>query len=79
MRRVKQLMDWVHGGDYDRILGGHYPRRGESDLRGDADKASEYYVNKMWNIYRDASEGAQGFREKVDGWLKRDGETEEPR
>ena len=71
--------------DYDRILGGQYPRRGESDLRADTDKASEYYVNKMWNIYRDASEATQGFREKVDGWLNRDAETdgteepEEPR
>ncbi|HKD94139.1 MAG TPA: M48 family metallopeptidase [Gaiellaceae bacterium] len=78
VRRVQQLMDWVHGGDYDRILGGHYPRRGESDLRGDADKASEYYVDKMWNLYRDASDATQGFREKVDGWLKRDAQTEEP-
>src|SRR5215470_8588700 len=78
VRRVQQLMEWVHGGDYDRILGGHYPRRGESDLRGDTDKASEYYVNKMWNIYRDASDATQGFRDKVDGWLKRDEETEEP-
>jgi Zn-dependent protease with chaperone function len=77
VRRVQQLMEWVRGGDYDRILGGHYPRRGESDLRGDTDKASEYYVNKMWNIYRDASDATQGFRDKVDGWLKRDGETEE--
>jgi len=56
VRRVQQLMEWVRGGDYDRILGGQYPRRGESDLRGDTDKASEYYVNKMWNVYRDASE-----------------------
>ncbi len=78
VRRVQQLMEWVRGGDYDRILGGQYPRRGESDLRGDADKASEYYVNKMWNIYRDASDATQGFRDKVDGWLKRDGDTEEP-
>jgi Zn-dependent protease with chaperone function len=77
VRRVQQLTEWVHGGDYDRILGGHYPRRGESDLRGDADKASEYYVNKMWNLYRDASEGAQTLRDKVDGWLKRDPEPEE--
>ena len=78
VRRVQQLMEWVRGGDYDRILGGQYPRRDESDLRGDADKASEYYVNKMWNIYRDASDATQGLREKVDGWLKRDAETEEP-
>ena len=72
VRRVQQLMEWVHSGDYDRILGGQYPRRGESDLRGDTEKASEYYVNKMWNIYRDASDATQGFRDKVDGWLKRD-------
>lgn len=78
VRRVQQLMEWVHGGDYDRILGGQYPRRGESDLRGDTDKASEYYVNKMWNIYRDASDATQGFRDKVDGWLKRDAGTPGP-
>jgi hypothetical protein len=78
VRRVQQLMEWVRGGDYDRILGGQYPRRGESDLRGDTDKASEYYVNKMWNIYRDASDASQGLRDKVDGWLKRDAEPEEP-
>lgn len=78
VRRVQQLMEWVHGGDYDRILGGHYPRRGDSDLRADADKASEYYVNRLWNIYRDASESAQGLWDKLDGWLKRDGDGAEP-
>jgi Zn-dependent protease with chaperone function len=78
VRRVQQLMEWVRGGDYDRILGGQYPRRGESDLRDDADKASEYYVNKMWNIYRDASDATQGLLDKLDGWLRRDEETGEP-
>jgi Zn-dependent protease with chaperone function len=78
VRRVQQLMEWVRGGDYDRILGGQYPRRGESDLRTDADKASEYYVNKMWNIYRDAGDATQGFRDKMDSWRKRDEETAEP-
>ena len=76
VRRVQQLMEWVRGGDYDRILGGHYPRRGETDLRGDTDKASEYYVNKMWSIYRDASDSTQGLRDKIDEWLKRDGNAE---
>jgi Zn-dependent protease with chaperone function len=79
VRRVRELTEWVRGGDYDRILGGHYPRRGEGDLRADADTASEYYVNRLWSIYRDASEGAQGLRGRVDGWLKRDEESEEPR
>ena len=78
VRRVRELMDWVRGGDYDRILGGHYPRRGESDIQADADAASEHYVNRIWNIYRDASEGAQNLRDRLDGWLKRDEEAGEP-
>jgi hypothetical protein len=72
VRRVRELTEWVRGGDYDRILGGHYVRRGAEDLQADTDAASEYYVNRLWNIYRDASESAQGLRDKVDGWLKRD-------
>lgn len=72
VRRVRELMAWVRGGDYDRILGGHYPRRGEGDLQGDADKASEHYVNRFWEIYRDANEGAHGLLDKLEGWLRRD-------
>jgi hypothetical protein len=29
-------------------------------------------VNRLWNIYREASEGAQGLRDRVDEWLRRD-------
>src|SRR5579884_1110300 len=29
VRRVKELMDWVAGGDYDRVRGGQYVRRGQ--------------------------------------------------
>jgi Zn-dependent protease with chaperone function len=72
VRRVRELTDWVRGGDYDRILGGNYPRRGENDFQADTDTASEYYVNRLWNIYREASEGAQGLRDRVDEWLRRD-------
>jgi hypothetical protein len=71
-------MEWVRGGDYDRILGGHYARRGDGDFQADTDAASEYYVNRLWNIYRDASEGAHGLLDRVDGWLKRDEEDEPP-
>ena len=72
VRRVRELMEWVRGGDYDRILGGHYARRGGEDFQADPDAASEYYVNRLWNVYRDASESAQSLRERVEGWLGRD-------
>src|SRR3984885_7042820 len=29
VRRVKELMAWVQSGEYDRIVGGSYPRRGQ--------------------------------------------------
>ena len=77
VRRVRELTEWVRGGDFDRILGGNYPRRGESDLQGDADRASDYYVNRLWNVYREASEGAQGLRGRLDDWLRRDEKGEE--
>jgi hypothetical protein len=35
-------------------------------------------VNRIWNIYRDASESAQGLWDKVDGWLKREEDGAEP-
>ena len=79
VRRVQQLMEWVHSGEYDRVLGGQYPRRGESDLKADTEKASDYYVNKMWNIYRDASDATAGFRGKVDEWIKRGADAREAR
>ena len=77
VRRVRELTEWVRSGDYDRILGGHYARRGESDLQADADSASEYYVNRLWNVYRDASGGAQNLLDRLDGWLHRDDEDEQ--
>ena len=45
-------------------------------------------MNRLWDVYRDASDGAQGLRdrfddgqslrERFDGWLKRDEDRTEP-
>ncbi len=77
VRRVRELTEWVRSGEYDRILGGQYARRGAEDFQADTDAASEYYVNRLWNIYRDATESAQGLRDRIDGWLRRDEEDED--
>src|SRR5215217_5110759 len=44
VRRVRLLLDWVRGGEYDRIVSGEYIRRGEEPpLRDEADSAAQHY------------------------------------
>ncbi|HZS24713.1 MAG TPA: M48 family metallopeptidase [Gaiellaceae bacterium] len=71
VRRVAALMEWVRSGEYDRILGGQYRRRGADDLRGDAGAAYEHYVNRFWAIVQEAGRGTDEFREKIGDWLQR--------
>src|ERR671937_583344 len=48
VRRVRQLLEWVREGDYDRIVGGDYIRRGqEPPLRDEADAAQEHYSKRI--------------------------------
>jgi Zn-dependent protease with chaperone function len=73
VRRVAALTEWVRSGDYDRILGGHYARRGDADVRADADAVYEHYVNRLWAIVQDASRGAEDMRGKLENWRRRRG------
>ena len=76
VRRVAALMEWVRSGEYDRILGGHYAKRGAEDLRADAGAAYEHYVNRFWSIVQEAGRGTQEARTKVGDWLQRRDEDE---
>ena len=41
VQRVRELLDWVREGEYDRIVGGDYMRRGEEPpLRDEVDAAA---------------------------------------
>jgi Zn-dependent protease with chaperone function len=58
VRRVREIMAWVHSGEYDRIAGGSYVRRGqEPGARENAGEAAEFYAERFRAIFRDASEG----------------------
>ncbi len=70
-RRVAELRRWVEEGEFDRILGGHYVRRGAEDPHSDAGAAYDHYVNRFWQIFQDASEGAQTARVKLEDWMRR--------
>jgi Zn-dependent protease with chaperone function len=66
VRRVSQLMKWVRGGDYDRIMGGEYIRRGDPvDVRAEASDAADHYAERFRALFRDLGAGVSDAGDKV--------------
>ena len=66
VRRVSEVVDWVHSGEYDTILGGEYVRRGEEpDARAEAGDAVDFYTERFRKIFRDASETVSAAGDQV--------------
>ena len=78
VRRVKEVMAWVHSGAYDRIAGGEYRTRDQgADAREEASAAAEHYAERFRRIFKEAGAGMDkaGERvadaaEKLSEWLK---------
>jgi Zn-dependent protease with chaperone function len=78
VRRVHELMGWVRSGDYDRVMNGEYPKRGDrTEARREAGDAVEFYAERFRKIFREASAGVEkaGDRmadaaEKLGDWLR---------
>jgi len=64
--RVSELRAWIEGGDYDRIVRGEYPRRGEPDpaYQEDLKEAASAYA-----------EGARDFLDTMTAAARKMGET----
>jgi Zn-dependent protease with chaperone function len=81
VRRVSEVMRWVQSGEYDRILAGEYRTRDqESDVRGEAGDAMEFYAERFRGAFRDIGEnvtslGSQvgGVADQVADWLRNRG------
>ncbi len=57
VRRVSEVMKWVQAGEYDRIVRGEYRTRDqESDVRGEASDAMEYYAERFRSFFREAGD-----------------------
>ena len=57
VRRVRELMRWVQSGEYDRVMGGEYVRRGqERGARDEATDAFAFYSERFRGFFRDASD-----------------------
>ncbi len=72
VRRVRVLLDWVRSGDYDRIIGGDYLRRGdEPPLRDEADSAAGHYGQRVTEAMQSAGESVTDIGQRLGDWLSR--------
>ncbi len=78
VRRVTQIMEWVRSGEYDRIVSGEYPRRGDPvSPRDEAKDAADHYEERFRGFFKDvdasvakANEKVGDAAEKLTDWLK---------
>jgi hypothetical protein len=72
VRRVRALLDWVRGGEYDRIVGGDYLRRGqEPPLKDEADGAGAHYAERIGDVFQQAGSSLTEVGEQLRDWLSR--------
>lgn len=72
VRRVNQLLIWVRCGDYDRIVGGDYVRRGEEPpLREEAAAAQAHYAGRISETFQQAGSSISEVGQQLGDWLKR--------
>ena len=85
VRRVRELTEWVDTGDFQRILDGDYPRRGEEpEPTEEFQAAVVHYRERFSRILDRVAGGVQVVGKQVGEWLKRfqdnesDDEAESP-
>jgi len=72
VRRTHELLRWVRRGDYDRIVGGDYLRRGEEPPpREEADAAAAHYGRRVREAFKDAGESLTEAGQQLGDWLNR--------
>lgn len=73
VKRAHEVYTWVQSGEYDRIVGGEYVKRGEEPpVRDEAAAATEHYAERFRDLMADAAAQAQTTGEKLADWLRRD-------
>ncbi len=73
--RTRQLLDWVRSGEYDRIVGGEYMRRGEEPpSREAAADAMDHYGDRFKNTFTDAAKQMETAGKQVAEWLQTGGD-----
>src|SRR5207248_950692 len=78
VRRVREVLNWVQSGEYDRIQRGEYRTlEQEANVREEAGDAVDFYAERFKAIFREMGEnitslGNQmgGMAEQVADWLR---------
>ena len=72
VRRAHELLRWVREGEYDRIVGGEYVRRGEEPPpREEAQEAQRHYAERMKGAFQGAGESLSDVGKQLGDWLER--------
>jgi hypothetical protein len=71
VRRVNELIKWVSDGEFDRIRGGSYVRRGQEPPTSEEFRAaSDHYRKRFLEIIDEVSGGVQKLSRQVSELLR---------
>ena len=80
VKRVAELLAWVRDGEYDRIVGGEYIRRGqEAPAREEAGAAVSHYGQRFRELFKDAGEQVNDAGQRLTDWLRDQGDSDKPK
>ncbi|HEX8743646.1 MAG TPA: M48 family metallopeptidase [Thermoleophilaceae bacterium] len=72
VRRTHELLSWVREGEYDRIAGGAYTRRGEEhDAGQEAASATLHYGEKIRDAFTEAGQSVADVGQQLGEWLSK--------
>jgi Zn-dependent protease with chaperone function len=72
VRRVKEIIEWVQSGEYDRIVDGSYPRRGQEPPPSAEFNAAVSHYGERFSRFLDRTAGnVQDLGKQLNDWLKR--------
>jgi Zn-dependent protease with chaperone function len=75
VRRVHEVMEWVRGGDFNRIVDGEYPRRGDPVIVGEeAAEAVTFYRERFSTAFKDVGENLATASDSLADWLRGQGD-----
>jgi hypothetical protein len=72
VRRVREMIEWVQSGDYDRIVDGSYPRRGQEPPSSiEFDAAVAHYRDRFSRFLDRTAGNVQDLGKQFSDWLNK--------
>lgn len=72
VRRTRELMIWVRSGEFDRIVGGEYPKRDDpASVRAETGDAVAFYTERFKEAFKDAGETIGSAGVQLSDWLRK--------